>query len=157
MKFVVQKGRVVVKARAPDPDMTATWSKVSGTIDLDPERPAGARGEVRLDMRSFEAGDWFARWQLKGDVDAERHPTATFMLMRLESLREASSGQLEGVALGQLQWRGMTVEVRARGKARVSPRQVDATGSFDVSLADLGVPAGDTFRVEVSLSATATA
>jgi polyisoprenoid-binding protein YceI len=157
MKYVVQKGRVVVKARAPEPDMTATWSKVSGTIDLDPEKPAGVRAELSLDMRSFVAGDWFARWQLKGDLDAERYPTAKFMLMRLENLREPSPGQLEAVALGQIQWRGLTVEVRARGKARVSPRQIDATGSFEISLGDLGVPAGDTFRVDVSLSATARA
>src|SRR6266571_5950362 len=111
MRYVVHKGRVVVKARSPLQDTTATWKKPSGTIDLDPEQPRGARAEVSLDMRAFDAGDWFQNWKLKGELDAERHPTARFLLMRFEDLREPAPGQLEATALGQLQWRGRTVEV----------------------------------------------
>ncbi len=155
MRYVVKKGRVMVTARASAPDMTATWSRTTGTIDLDLEKPAGARAEVTLDMRSFTAGDWFAKWKLAGEVDADSHPTARFLLMRLEDLRETSPGQLEATALGQLQWRGKSTEVRARGKARVNRLQIEATGSFVLDVRDLGVALGETVRVEVSLSAAA--
>lgn len=154
MRYVVRKGRVVVTSRAA-PDLSATFDKPAGTIDIDPERPAGARAEITLDMRSFTAGDWFADWKVKGEVDPERHPVARFLLMRFENLRETSPGHLEATALGQLQWRGAMTEVRAAGKARVDRRHIEATGAFELRARDLGLPRADVLRVEVSLRATA--
>jgi len=151
--YRVVKGRVKVKASS-SPDVT-TWSKLSGTIQLDPAPPLGARAELSVDMRSFEAGDWFKNWKLKGDLDPTAHPTARFVLMRFDGLREASPGQLEATAVGQLQWRGQTAEIRVRGKARVNPRAIDASGSFELDALSLGIKADEPVRVEVSLSATA--
>jgi hypothetical protein len=149
----VTKGRVTVKARS-SADVT-TWSKLSGTIQLDLDQPLGARAEMSVDMRAFEAGDWFKHWQLEGDMDPRAHPTATFMLMRFEGLREASAGQLEATAVGQLQWRGKTAEVRVRGTARVNPRAIDAAGWFELDARLLGLAADEPVRVEITLSATA--
>lgn len=151
--YRVVKGRVTVKAGS-SPDVT-TWSKVTGTIQLDLDRPDGARAEISVDMRSFEAGDWFQNWQRKGNLDADAHPTAKLVLMRLEGVREGSAGQLEGTAVGQLQWRGKTAEVRVRGTARVNPRAIEASGSFDVDPQRFGIKADERLRAEVSLSATA--
>ena len=152
MRYVVKSARVVVTARAT-PDLVARWSKGAGTIELDPDHPAGARAEITVDIRTFDAGDWFSHWRVNAGLDVDRHPTARFLLMRLEGARESTPGQIEGVAVGQLQWRGHTTDVRARGKARISRRQIDATGSFDVDARRLGVAAGDLLAVEVTLSA----
>ena len=152
--YRVVKGKVTVKPRS-SADVTI-WSKLSGTIQLDLDQPLGARAEVSVDMRSFEAGDWFKHWQLEGDMDPQAHPTATFILMRFEGLREASAGQLEATAVGQLQWRGKTAEVRVRGTARVNPRAIDAGGWFELDAHSFGIAADESVRVEINLSATAT-
>src|SRR5262249_56528201 len=85
VRYVVRKGRVVVTSRAA-PDLSATFDKPAGAIDIDPERPAGARAEITLDMRSFTAGDWFADWKVKGECDPERHPVARFLLIPFDDL-----------------------------------------------------------------------
>lgn len=151
--YRVVKGKVTVKARS-SADVT-TWSKVSGTIQLDLDQPLGARAEVSVDMRSFEAGDWFKHWQVEGDIESPAYPTAKFVLMRIDGLRETSSGQLEATAMGQLQWRGKTTEVRVRGAARLNPRAIDATGWFELDARLLGLAADEAVRVEITLSATA--
>jgi polyisoprenoid-binding protein YceI len=158
MRYEIQRGKIVVRGRAPDDHRTATWSNTSGTFEVDVDDPGRAGGEMTVDLRTFEAGDWFAKSQLKSIVAAAAHPKATFVLMRVEKARELVAGQVEGVAVGQIQWRDHTVTVRARGGGTLNHRALDVSGRFVLDVRQLGVPvhAGDAeVVVDVSVYAIA--
>src|SRR5450432_1812324 len=105
-RYTVQRGKIEVKARSSLHDTTTVWSKVTGTIDFDPEATGGAQAEISVDMRVFDAGDRLKNWKIKGDLDPDSHPTATFQLMRFDQIGEKTAGDYEALATGQLSWRG---------------------------------------------------
>ena len=67
--------------------------------------------------------------------------------------------------MGQLRWRGKSVDVKVKGKASVDRRTIDASASFELDVRDLGIAAPKflMFKVEdqvvcqVDLSAVAAA
>ena len=161
LSYTIQAGEVVVTARSSIHDTRTVFSRLSGTIAIDPAAPeAGASAEVAVDMRAFDTGDRLKNWKLKSDLDPERHPTATFRLARLEV---AAAEPLRAAASGTLAWRGRDVEVRARGEGTISPEAIRARAVFELDVRALGVEPPKIFflrvesvvRVEVSLSARA--
>jgi polyisoprenoid-binding protein YceI len=151
MKYTVQRGRVEVKARSSIHDTNTVWAKVTGTIDFDPDKTDAARAEIQVDMRAFDAGDRLKNWKIKGDLDPDSHPTATFTLMRFDQINEKTAGDFEAVAVGQLAWRGKTPSIKVKGKARIDRRAIDAQASFDLDVRkELGVtpPKFFMFKVE---------
>lgn len=150
MKFKVQRGLVEVKARSKVHDTTTRYNKIEGTIDFDPDEPKGARAELSVDMRVFDAGDRFKNWKIKSDLDPDQHPTATFTLTRIESISEVTSGRFEARAVGQIKWRGRSVDVKVKGTAKVDRRSVEASADFEMKVTDLGVqpPKFLMFKVE---------
>ena len=165
MRFRVQRGVVEVKARSSIHDTDTKFSKLEGWIEFDPDAPAGARAEISVDMRVFDAGDKLKNWKLRSDLEPDKHPTATFILMRLENAHEPGAGRFEAAAVGQLRWRGRSPDIRVRGQASVDRRAIDAKASFDLDVRELGVkpPGFLMFKVEsvvtvhVTLFATAAA
>jgi polyisoprenoid-binding protein YceI len=150
MRYHVQRGVVEVKARSSIHDTTTRFGKVEGTIDFDPDAAAEARAELSVDMRVFDAGDRFKNWKIKSDLDPDAHPTATFALVRLDSIHEATSGRFEARALGQIRWRGKGADVTVKGEASVDRRRIEASASFEMNVRDLGVspPRFLMFKVE---------
>lgn len=137
-RYVVGRGRVVVKARSSIHDTTAVWSELSGTIDFDPARPEEAAAEVVVDMRIFDAGDRLKNWKLKGDLEPDKHPHAVFRLSRLDGVT-ASGESLSATAIGSLEWRGKKADIRATGSATATPAKIEAKCSFELNVRHLGV------------------
>lgn len=152
-RYVVSHGRVLVKARSSIHDTTTVWSQVAGEIDFDPDRPGEAAATVRVDMRVFDAGDRLKNWKLKGDLEPDKHPTATFRLDRLEGVKRDGE-RLEAGATGKLDWRGKQATVRAAGSATVTPARIEARAKFDLNVRDVGVtpPKILMFKVEEVVS-----
>src|ERR1051326_4936538 len=88
MRYKVTGGKLVVKARSSIHDTTTTWDKVSGDAEADPDAlaTAGATPTFRVDMTSFDAGDWLKNRKLRKDFDMEAHPRATFTLDRVSDV-----------------------------------------------------------------------
>jgi polyisoprenoid-binding protein YceI len=157
--YAIESGRVVVTARSAIHDTRTVWSKVSGTVEVDPDDPgAGAAANVTVDMRDFDAGDRLKNWKLKSDLDPDRWPTATF---RLTGLVVEGREPLRATATGTLAWHGRETPVRASGEGRLTPDAVSASATFDLDVRTLGIePPKILFlkvesivRVEVTLSA----
>jgi polyisoprenoid-binding protein YceI len=152
-RYVVTGGRVVVKARSSIHDTTAVWSKLGGTIDFDPEQPEGAAADVEVDMRVFDAGDRLRNWKLKGDLEPDKHPTATFRLGRLERVVR-DGDELTAGATGTLSWRGRSPSLTATGSATVTPQRIVARAKFELDVRDVDVkpPKILMFKVEEVVS-----
>ena len=159
LTYRVESGRVLVTAKSAIHDTKTVWSKVSGTVSVDPEAPdAGAEAEVTVDMREFDAGDRLKNWKLKSDLDPDRWPTATF---RLTGLTVESRTPLRATASGTLAWHGRETQVRANGEGRLDAEGVQANATFDLDVTTLGVQppkilflkVESVVRVEVTLSA----
>jgi polyisoprenoid-binding protein YceI len=139
MHYKIQRGAVEVRAKSALHDTTTKFGKVEGTIDFDPDAPASAQCDIRVDMRVFDAGDTFKNWKLKGDLDAETYPTATFILARFDDVHEVTAGAFTATATGQIKWRDHTPIVKVKGKATVDRRSIDARASFDLDVRQLGI------------------
>jgi polyisoprenoid-binding protein YceI len=127
---------VVVKARSSIHDTTCVWSELSGTIDFDPAKPEAAAAEITVDMRVFDAGDRLKNWKLKGDLQ----PKAVFRLSRLDGVTSATGSEaLSATAVGAIDWRGKTAEIRASGSATVTGTKIDAKCTFELNVRHLGV------------------
>jgi polyisoprenoid-binding protein YceI len=150
VNYRVQRGLVEVKARSSIHDTTTRFAKLEGSIDFDADAPAGARAELRVDMRVFDAGDRFKNWKLKSELDPDKHPTATFALSRFDDIREETAGRFVAAAVGQLRWRGRSVDVKVKGTATADRRAIEAAASFELDVKTLGVapPRFLMFKVE---------
>jgi polyisoprenoid-binding protein YceI len=164
LRYRVRRGRVEVTARSSIHDTTTVWTKLAGTIDMDPDQPATARAEITLDMRVFDAGDRSKNWKLRGDLNPDAYPTATFQLARVERISEVTGGRFEATAAGKLAWRDRATDVRVQGKATVDRRAIEATAGFELDVhQQLGVTpprlfvfkVEDVVRVQVAIFATA--
>jgi polyisoprenoid-binding protein YceI len=158
MKFTVQRGLVEVKARSAIHDTVTRWSRVGGVIRFDADDPGAAHAEIEVDMRSFDAGDRLKNWKLKSDLDPDSHPTAQFVLGRLDQVHEEVAGRFVAGGVGQLQWRGKRVDIAVRGKATVDRMSIEASASFELDVKTLGVspPRFLMFKVEDVVSVTVT-
>jgi polyisoprenoid-binding protein YceI len=84
------------------------FTDVSGTIELDPDNPAGARGEVSIGVASIDTGvaDRDAHLRSPDFFDAESYPAMTYTVRRVDAL---AGGKL--TVVGDLTIRGATREV----------------------------------------------
>jgi len=114
---------------------------MSGMVEADAETlaEAGATARLEVDMAKFDAGDWLKNRKLKGDMQVDRHPTATFDLERVSDVRRLGDGSIEARAAGTLRWRNREVKIDARGKARMDDRGIDASGEFDLDVRDVDI------------------
>ncbi len=141
MKYTVRRGQMTVKARSLVHDATVTWSAISGTILFDPDATSATRAEITVDMRAFDGGDRFSSWKLKSELEADKHPTATFNLTRFAKIHEVSAGQFEASASGHLAWRGHDFDLDVRGKASMDRRGLEASATFELDLHRFGISA----------------
>lgn len=149
--YKVVGGHVRVTARSSLHDTRTVWSRVEGTLEVDPDAPeAEPRAEIRVDMRELDTGDRLKNWKLKSDLAPDRYPTATFTLRRLENVRRENGGGFRADAVGLLAWRGRDTEVRLSGRGRLDASAVEAEGRFELDVRHLGVepPKILMFRVE---------
>jgi len=153
-QFKVDAGRskLTVSARSSIHDTNTEWTSIKGTVDADATTlvEAGATASFEVDMSDFDAGDWLKNRKLKKDMDVGRHPTATFNLTELRDVTKKEDGSFEATAIGKLDWRGRSVTLTIAGKGSIDDDGVDASGTFELDIRDLGMkpPKVLMFKVE---------
>jgi polyisoprenoid-binding protein YceI len=159
-RYTVGAGsKLVVMARSSVHDTTTTWSRVSGSVEADPQTlaQAGATATFTVDMTEFDAGDWLKNRKLRKDFDLDAHPQATFRLTGLRDVVRAGDG-FTATADGVLQWRGREVPLVIAGRGALDDTTLTATGRFDLDIRRLGLAAPKIlmFKVadEVSIEVT---
>lgn len=152
--------KVVVRARSSIHDTSTTWSKVSGSIEVDPEaiETAGASASFTVDMTAFDAGDWLKNRKLRKDLAVEQHPSASFELSNLREVVRTDGGRFRAVADGVLSWRGRDVRLAIAGEGVIDPAHIDAYGRFDLDIRQLGIepPRFLMFKVESEVTVEVT-
>ncbi len=148
--YRIGSGNIVVTATSSLHDTTIRFGAVSGTVFFDPTAPTGATAQIKVDMRTFDAGDPMKNWKLKNDVRADEFPTATFTLERLDGVKTNDDGTLTAAARGVIGWRGKQTTVTVAGSAAVDKSGMRAQGTFllDVTLLGMATPKVLMFRVD---------
>jgi polyisoprenoid-binding protein YceI len=152
--------RILVKARSSIHDTDTRWDHVEGQVEADPDtlETAGATGSFTVDMTRFDAGDWLKNRKLKKDLDVESYPSASFAITGLRDVARVADGSFEAICDGVLSWRGREVTISVRGTGRVDDGGIEAVGTFDLDITDLGVkpPKILMFKVEEQVTVEVT-
>lgn len=140
MKYRVDSGKLTVQARSRVHDTTTVWAKITGDIDADADAIEAARATFRVDMTSFDAGDWLKNRKLKKDFDMDAHPQATFELRAVKDVVRDGT-KFTATAEGLLTWRGKQVELVLAGRGTLDPASVEASATFELDIRKLGLSA----------------
>lgn len=142
MKYRITSGKLTVKARSRLHDTTTVWDKVTGDVEATADTLAtdGARATFRVDMASFDAGDWLKNRKLKSDFEMDKHPTATFELRSVKDVVR-DGAKFTATAEGVLRWRGKEVVLTLAGRGTLDSMRVEASASFDLDIRKLGLSA----------------
>jgi polyisoprenoid-binding protein YceI len=141
-------GRLTVKARSSIHDTTTVWDKITGDVDADPDAIEAAKAAFRVDMTSFDAGDWIKNRKLRKDFALEAHPTATFSLEGV-SLSKRDHRAFEATATGTLHWRGKDVALQLVGRGTLDPDRLAADATFELDIKRLGLQAPKLFMFKI--------
>lgn len=169
MRYRISGGKLTVSARSRIHDTTTVWDRISGEVEADPETlgAAGAAAPTaafRVDMTSFDAGDWLRNRKLRKDFDLDGHPAATFELRTLRDVRRDGAA-FTAIAEGLLRWRGKEVPLELAGKGRLDAAGLAASSTFALDIRKLGLSAPrflmikmeDEVEIEVSIQGAALA
>ena len=142
MRYRVDGGSLKVQARSRVHDTTTVWDKLAGDVEADADTlaTAGARATFRVDMTSFDAGDWLKNRKLKKDFDMDAHPTATFELTAVRDVVR-DGAKFTATAEGLLRWRGKEVPLVLSGRGTLDDTHVEASATFELDIKKLGLSA----------------
>jgi polyisoprenoid-binding protein YceI len=160
VRYRVAAGKLTVRARSRIHDTTTVWDRITGDVEADPETlaTAGATASFRVDMTSFDAGDWLRNRKLRKDFDLEAHPSATFTLRGLRDVHRDGTS-FTATAEGVLAWRGKEIPLVLAGKGKLDAAGLQASATFELDIRKLGLSAPrflvikmeDEVEIEVSL------
>lgn len=139
-RYVVSGGKLTVKARSSVHDTTTVWDKVTGDVEADADAIEKASATFKVDMTSFDAGDWLKNRKLRKDFDMESHPTATFTLQRVSDVVR-DGAKFTAKAEGTLRWRGKDVVLVLAGQGTLDSDRVEAKATFPLDIKQLGLTA----------------
>jgi polyisoprenoid-binding protein YceI len=141
VKYRVSAGKLTVRARSRIHDTTTVWDRITGDVEADPETlaTAGAAASFRVDMTSFDAGDWLRNRKLRKDFDLEAHPSAIFELRALRDVVRDGPA-FTATAVGAIRWRGKEVEITLAGRGTLDAG-LEASATFDLDIRALGLSA----------------
>jgi polyisoprenoid-binding protein YceI len=142
VKYKVTQGKLTVRARSRIHDTTTVWDQIAGDVEADPDTlaTAGAAASFRVDMTSFDAGDWLKNRKLRKDFDLEGHPSATFELRALRDVVRTGP-TFTATAEGVLRWRGKEVPLTLAGKGKLDGAGLEASATFELDIRKLGLSA----------------
>ena len=134
--------RVQVKARSKIHDTTTVWDHVAGTVESSPDTLAteGAKARFAVDMTKFDAGDWLKNRKLRSDFEMDAHPEAIYEVRAIRDVVRTGD-RFTAVAEGVLRWRGREVALTIQGQGTMTATSIDATGTFDLDIKQLGLRA----------------
>jgi len=148
MKYRISGGKLTVKARSSVHDTTTVWDKIEGDVDADADAIEAATATFRVDMTSFDAGDWLKNRKLRKDFAMDAHPTATFRLERVSSVQRDGS-RFTAKAEGVLAWRGKELPLVLDGEGTLDDRAVEARATFVLDIRRLGLAAPKFFMFKM--------
>ncbi len=151
----VGTGKVTVKARSSVHDTTTVWDKVTGEVDADPEAIANAKATFRVDMTSFDAGDWLKNRKLRSDFDMPAHPEAIFELRAVRDVVR-DGAKFTATADGVLKWRGKEVVLVLAGRGTLDAMHLEASATFELDIKQLGLQAPRFLMFKVADEVTVT-
>jgi hypothetical protein len=132
--------RLTVQARSKIHDTSTTFSRITGEVDADPDLLGSSpSASFTVHMGSFDSGSWMKNKKLEKDLDLDRHPEAVFELRALQDVVRAADGAFTATAVGAIRYRGREVTVNVAGRGRVDARGIEATGSFDLDIRQVGM------------------
>ena len=140
MKYAVSAGKLTVKARSSVHDTTTVWDKVTGDVDADADAIEFAKATFKVDMTSFDAGDWLKNRKLRKDFDMDGNPTATFTLEGVSDVVR-DGAKFTAKARGTLRWRGKDVVLDLAGQGTLDHDRLEATATFPLDIKRLGLQA----------------
>ena len=140
MKYRIESGKLTVQARSRVHDTTTVWDKVTGDVDADANAIERASATFRVDMTSFDAGDWLKNRKLRKDFDMDAHPTATFELRGVKDVVRDGT-KFTATAEGVLRWRGKEVVLALQGRGTLDDMRVEASATFELDIKRLGLAA----------------
>src|SRR5262249_27887958 len=134
--------RVQVKARSKIHDTTTVWDSVAGTGEASPDTLAteGAKARLAVDMTKVDAGDWLNNRKPRWDFELDAHPEAIYEVRAVRDVVRTGD-TFTAVADGVLRWRGREVALTIQGKGTMTATSIDATGTFDLDIKQLGLRA----------------
>lgn len=143
-----------------------TVSGSEGQLDFDPDDWRSARLQVRIPITRVDLGDadWNRATLARNLLDAERHPTATFVSTRIEPIDDTHA-----TVVGLLTLRGVSREVRLATTFNVLKRHplppfrrtVGFSATAMLKRSDFGISAwpsviGDEVELRIEFEATRT-
>lgn len=142
-RYTIGSGsRVQVKARSKLHDTTTTWDTVAGTVEASPDTLAteGAKARFTVDMTKFDAGDFLKNRKLRSDFEMDAHPEAIYEVRAVRDVNRTGD-KFTAIADGVLRWRGREVPLTIRGEGTMTASSIDATGTFELDIRQLGLKA----------------
>ncbi|HEY9857177.1 MAG TPA: YceI family protein [Stenomitos sp.] len=134
--------------------MTGHTSKVDGEGEIDLDNPSkNPKGVVTIDVSSFDTGISLRNEHMRGMIEADKYPTATFKLKALKAPKLVANGAVDGTVTGDLTFHGVTRTITAPVNLVYLPEQdknyrpgdwVSVSTNFKIKLTDYGIklPAG---------------
>lgn len=137
-------------SRAAIVKFSGTTAKVSGQTKLDLANVAAASGTVSIDVGSFDTGISLRNDHMRGMIEADKYPTATFKLQKLSVPGNAlkPNQPVEGTATGAMTFHGVTRPLTAPVTVTYLPEQdakyrpgdwVALETTFKLKLSDYGI------------------
>lgn len=124
-------------------------SKVEGEGEIDINNPAkNPKGLVTIDVPSFDTGIPLRNEHMRGMIEADKYPTATFKLKSLKAPKLVANSAVEGTVTGDLTFHGVTKAVTAPVSLVYLPEAdknyrpgdwVAVSTSFNIKLSDYGL------------------
>lgn len=144
---------------APLETITGVTSKLSGTITVDPAKPAGGKASIDAAVASIRTNNDLRDEHLRGEdwLDAAKHPKATFVLTSVSGLTEIKPNTgYTATIKGKFTIHGVTQNIETKAKLRLSPGkggkpdQLRIQASFMVNLVAHKVSVPSIVRLKVA-------
>lgn len=130
---------------------TGRTNKVTGQTVIPIEDVAKATGAIKVDVASLDTGIGLRNEHMRGTIEAEKYPVATFQLTKLTvpGNRLKPNAPVAGTVTGQMTLHGVTRTLTAPVELVYLPEQdanyrpgdwVQITSSFKLKLSDYKIP-----------------
>jgi polyisoprenoid-binding protein YceI len=137
--FEITEGKVQFVSDAPLERFTGVNDKVGGSVTVDPAKPADAKGEVKIDSTAWKTGIDLRNEHIQSEswLDAKKFPFATFVITKVAGITALKDGaSTDATVTGKFTLHGITVELTAKAKVRLSGDTLHIQTSFPVKLED---------------------
>ncbi|HEY9898414.1 MAG TPA: YceI family protein [Pantanalinema sp.] len=148
--------------------LSGRTTKVDGEGTINVDKPSlNPTGTVTIDVASFDTGIPLRNEHMRGMIEAEKYPTATFTMKSMKAPKLVAQQPVDGTVTGEMTFHGVTRTVTAPVTLVYLPEQdknyrpgdwVSVTTGFKLKLTDygiklpaavLGVKVADELSVEV--------